>query len=336
MTTAVTHDVAQPAASAQAAWLIPIAVFIVAVVSRAFCAQNVDVSGLLTWADKMLDGAKPYVDFIELNPPGSFLIYIPGAVLGRWFGVAEEVMVEATVFALMAGSLYLCWLVARPSQLIRDIDLAYVVALVIGILSILPARTFGEREHIGVIALLPLLMLCAARFNGYAPTAIISLSIGFFASIATIAKPHLVLIPMFAVLFVCVGAQSLRRAFDVEWLAFSASNVVYLVAIWFAFPEFFSFVLPLVMDVYVASRADVYLDLLQLSAVLWIFVTGALFLLISKKRHLTPLLGLLVGASLVGWIIVVVQGKGWPYHTYPLIAFMLLAFALRAVHRLYP
>ena len=53
-----------------ARWLLPAVALLAACVARLTSAANVDVSGLLTWSEKMLDGARPYIDFIEINPPG--------------------------------------------------------------------------------------------------------------------------------------------------------------------------------------------------------------------------------------------------------------------------
>ena len=47
---------------------------------------NADNSWLFTAAELLLDGGRPYVDFIESNPPASFLIYFPAVCLARSLG----------------------------------------------------------------------------------------------------------------------------------------------------------------------------------------------------------------------------------------------------------
>jgi hypothetical protein len=70
-----------------ASWLVPIAVVVIAILCRLHSLENADVSWLLTAAERLLDGRR---DFIEYNPPGAVLTYVPAVWLARLFGVAPE------------------------------------------------------------------------------------------------------------------------------------------------------------------------------------------------------------------------------------------------------
>ena len=54
-----------------------------------------DVSWLITVDEKWLDGETPYLDFIEINPPASLMLYWPAVALARLIGVAPEFTVAA-------------------------------------------------------------------------------------------------------------------------------------------------------------------------------------------------------------------------------------------------
>ena len=84
------------------AWLVALAM---AVAGRHVTLANTDVSWLLTLDEKWLDGARPYVDIVETNPPMSLYLYMPVALLGRWLGIAPERLLDALILALALASL---------------------------------------------------------------------------------------------------------------------------------------------------------------------------------------------------------------------------------------
>ena len=60
--------------------------------------HNADNSWLISVAEQWLGGAKPYVDVLETNPPGAFLIYAPAAALAGLLGLRSELVVSALIF----------------------------------------------------------------------------------------------------------------------------------------------------------------------------------------------------------------------------------------------
>ena len=75
------------------AWLAALAL---AVAGRHIALANTDVSWLLTLDEKWLDGARPYVDIVETNPPMSLYLYMPVVLLGRWTSIAPDRAVVVT------------------------------------------------------------------------------------------------------------------------------------------------------------------------------------------------------------------------------------------------
>ena len=83
-------------------WLPLAAVFVAALIVRAIVPANTDVSWGLTMAEKWLDGARLYIDIIEVNPPATVYLYVLPAWLARLTGLRAEILVDALVF-LAAG-----------------------------------------------------------------------------------------------------------------------------------------------------------------------------------------------------------------------------------------
>lgn len=317
--------VGSPAAASLPPSLLPAAACLVSVGLSLAAADNADVALLLTWAEKFLGGARPYVDFFEVNPPGSFLIYVPAVILGRALGIPAEHGTRILVLLSIAGSLALVGAALRrprPAGGGRSVLLACTVVILVG----LPARTFAEREHIGVIAILPFLAVVASRMAGAVPSWPLQLAAGMGAALALVAKPHFALALLTLALFLAWRAKSAEPMVKLEWLAGAATALAYLGLSYRAFPAFFSTVIPLTAEIYVPDRIGMTLLLLGPAAMMC-FGSGVL-LRLRDLRPLPPESLVLAAAAVGSAAAYVVQGKGWPYHSYPAVAFLTLGVAV--------
>ena len=77
-----------------------------------------DVSWLITVDEKWLDGATPYRDVIEINPPASLMLYWPAVALARVLGVTPEFTVAAFGFLSIAAGLGLAAAILRRAGLL--------------------------------------------------------------------------------------------------------------------------------------------------------------------------------------------------------------------------
>ena len=74
------------------------------------------IGAVPTMCERMLNGERAYVDIIETNPPVPILLYMPGALVAKFFGGTPEAATFAFAYASAFGSL---WLAARilPNRL---------------------------------------------------------------------------------------------------------------------------------------------------------------------------------------------------------------------------
>ena len=107
---------ARPAAP----WAWALAALAVAVVAQARFGAIADVSWMITISEKWLDGATPYVDFIETNPPAAILLYLPPVALARALGAHAEFMVAAWGFAVCGASAAAAAAVLRRAGLLTS------------------------------------------------------------------------------------------------------------------------------------------------------------------------------------------------------------------------
>jgi hypothetical protein len=109
-----------------------------------------------------------------------------------------------------------------------------------------------------------------------------------------------------------------------ENLVAAAIVIGYSVCAYVWFPEYFTAIVPLLRDIY-SIGLPIPSMLVKPAVLLWgVILLGVISL--KPDKAFGPALTLLVTASLGFGAVYVLQRKGWPYHSYPMIAFALLAF----------
>ena len=135
----------------------------VAVASQSLGHQNGDNSWLLTVAEKTIDGARPYVDVIESNPPAAFLFHAPAILFARAVQVGVEFAGSLFVFLWCAASLALAGLILRRARVVSPAESGFLLNAAIFAFVMLPGFSFAEREHVACLLVLPMLAALAAR-----------------------------------------------------------------------------------------------------------------------------------------------------------------------------
>jgi hypothetical protein len=319
---------AQPALAARLRPALPlIVVVIAAIVLRLLIVTATDVSWLITLSEKVLDGTRLYVDLIEVNPPASVLLYLPAVAFARLIGVAPEMVINTLVFLAAGASLWIASRILSRARLLDGVDGWTLAAFAALLLLVFPARAFAQREHIAVIVLLPALATYVARARGISPGFAAAMVAGIGIGIAVSIKPHFALAVILAAIAAAWHAKSWRPLFALEhWIA-GAIIAIYGASVFIFYPQFISDILPLVQTVYVPMRLGLFAILTHTSVILW---SLSIFLLAGQKRGaiLEPRFSVLLMASCGFALAYVAQGKGWPYHTYPMLALALLALAI--------
>jgi hypothetical protein len=322
-----------PAAASWARRRLPlILILIAAAILRHFVVANTDVSWILTLGEKVLAGQRLYVDLIELNPPASILLYVPAIVIGRLLQLPPEWVVDGLVFLAIGLSLWLAGRIAAQARLLERVDGGGLAACAAAALAILPAQAFGEREHIALISLLPALVVYAARATGASPGLSSAIVAGVSAGLAVIIKPHFAMGIVAAVIATTLCAKSWRPLAAIEnWIA-AGLIALYGAFVAIAFPSFLTDVVPLVNAVYVPIRKP--FPTLVGSPGVWLSAAALLGLAVVKRRAAVfPPHCLLLATSSGLFLAFLVQGKGWPYHSYPLLALAVIALAAAATER---
>jgi len=313
-------------------WLPLILILGLAVAVRHFVVANTDVSWEITLSEKILDGQRLYTDLIEVNPPASTFLYLPAVALARALGWAPEIVVDASVFISALISLGIASHIVRQYRLLDGLRGWSVAAFTLAVLTILPAQTFGEREHIALIAVLPALALLVARAKDARPLLWHCLVAGAGAGVTICIKPHFALAVGLAAAVTALYLRSWRVLFVLEnWIA-AAIAVSYGVCIVVFCRAFITDAMPLVADLYLPVRLSLVDSLTRIPVVLW---AGAILVVLALRRGTGchPECLVLLTASVGFAAAYLIQGKGWPYHSYPMLALALIELDLAVAFR---
>jgi hypothetical protein len=305
-------------------WLGVAVLFVAAMAMRHVVAANTDVSWLLIAGERWLDGQRLYSDVVETNPPMAVLIYVPGILIARALGVPAEIVLDGLMFAAIAVALAITARILKNASALAPGQRWPMALLAVMALAILPLQVFGQREHIAIIALFPALGVLALRIKRETPPAWAIAIAGLGLGLALSFKPHFV-IPVVCCLAVAAWhLKSWRVLFVPEHFIAAAFVAGYGACIVAFFPEYFAVMAPLLRDVYTIGLPLARMMEKPVLPLWGLALIGAV--LVKRGKTFDAADALLIAASLGFGLVYFMQRKGWPYHSFPMMAFALLAF----------
>jgi hypothetical protein len=292
-----------------------------------YAAQQV-LRGTTLYGPHLLDSNPPLIVWMLLVPVGfANLLHLPLALVFKLFVAATELAVALACLHLLRR------LQPRPTRT-RLWALAFGFVCVFGAM---PARDFGQRDHLLALLFLPYVL--AAALDGRPPDARdqarlslgARIAIGIVAGVAISLKPHHLIVPTAveaALILKCRPA--LRRLFRPEALALLATCAVYLAAIRVFTPQYLTGALPILRDTYWAIGPLTLPQLIGQAIELHLLAAAAFVLsFITGWRKLPLLTILLLAAGTASTIAYDLQGTGWYYQQIPALSFFALALWLQ-------
>lgn len=306
-------------------WLILCCFFVIAALMQSSIFCNTDARWLLHTTAKFINGGKYYHDFFETNPPMILYLNIPPVLLVKFLHLPLGFIFRAYVFLLAVFSLAICSVLLkkiyhdRPKWMLRIFicALAYVFVIV-------PAHTFGEREHLALLLTAPYFFLAVLRGGNYKVSIKLAVLIGILAGCGFAIKPYFVIPFGLVELYLMFSDKKLLAWLRLETLIIIGILVLYLAAIFIFTPEYITQVIPLAWQFYFSSVGKPYIYIFSSIWMIFFLLSSGCFVLFYELVEQQKFIIIMFLAS-VGFICAyVLQHTMWFYHTLPSYAFSLL------------
>lgn len=303
--------------------LLPSAIIALAVLIRCLVPIDANIDWLVSNCRRFLDGAHLYKDIVETNPPMAIFIYLPATGVERLTGLPAEDVFTAMLLAAGTASAWVFHRLVRdqvPDGVSQHVLLASVLVAVL----VAPLSAFGEREHVALVLLLPLYGVAIRRAGGLAVSWPLILLAGGLAGIAPMIKPYFALGVAAPYLFVAVRHRSALSVLAPEALLAASLLGLYALLVAHFIPAYAREVVPLLVDLYQPMRLPLSEVLISFKPIMWLVSIVCLYAAL-RRRMFDPVTGVLISASAGFLLVMIVQGRNWPYHAYPAVALMLMA-----------
>jgi hypothetical protein len=287
-----------------------------------------DTGFLLDAAGRVLDGARLYVDVVEINPPLIVALNALAVLAARAMGLSDILVYRVGFTAVL---LALLWLSARWLRRVLPLDsrLRGVLVLVLAfVLFPLAGPDYGQREHLVLALLVPYLLLGTARSMGLDVTRREAVSVGVLAGVAFALKPHFLLVWL-AVEALLRGSRRVSpRALLPETVAVTCVLGTYLILIALLTPEYFGLV-RMLAGPYSRYLHDPFWRLLVTGPGALLALFALLAWLALRAGAGKPALWRLTAVAAAACLVAgAAQQKGLRYHFYPAFGLATLLLGL--------
>ncbi len=274
-------------------------------------------------AERVLAGARLYIDIgaADMHPPLFTWLAMAVTVLGRVFGT-DGLTIYPFLVALLVPAVVL-WV--RHIRGATGWMLAVFAFALLGI----AGPYAGQGEHLAVVLVLPYLAGTASAAHGQPLRRWAAVAAGLAAAIGLAMKPHFALVWLAVELWLATrnGLRSLLRT---EAVTIGAVFVIYVLATILIAPTLFALI-PTIGRLYPRFAPRPFLDVLVDARVLLLLAALVAAWWTRDTDARGSFARVFALAALAMYATLLLQGKGWGYHWYPVnaIAALLCALAVR-------
>ena len=290
--------------------------------------QDWDMLYLLEGGRHLLSGGTYVTDVFENNPPLIYYFSMGIIFLSDLLDINNVFFFKLVIYLCILYSLSVSYYLLIVNSLKVNANFFMLLALAFCFL-ILSVCCFGEREHLMLLFTIPYFFLLHQSASAIKFKPILRMTISFLAALGFALKPYFLFSLFFSELLFMYWQRDWKTLFRLEAQIIFWTLVVYLVSVEFFMPDFYSTILPYIIQFYRFNGNDISSLLINPA------VINALFLLLSSLflfRFLSRLDMLLITVSFGFMLSFILQGKGWAYHAFPLITVNSLLAVLLVYH----
>ncbi len=289
-----------------------------------------DASFLLFGAEHILSGHSMRNYFYDNNPPMSFLIYTPAALINSFAITPPYTLITFYTMALITlATLSLMITLRYRDDLSQTTKTTIISAFIIGV-TIPHMAEFGQKDHLIAIGLIPFIILQNSITNKSQPPLMVTLLILIICAPFILIKPHYGIIPAAIFIHRAAKEKSLRTVFAPDFIILSITALAYIAYTLIFIPEFMREILPMSMKLYTFTAAGNDLSPM-FKTVIFLLTSLAFAGLISMqdKGKKEKTFNIFIAAAIFLSIIPFgVQNKGFSLHLIPTTSLFILGVGL--------
>ena len=280
-------------------------------------AANLVRHGVKLYGPELFESNPPLIVWLSVIPSASAdWFHVPSTAVGKLLvcGLGVAVAVECT--RLLRGMGF------RARPLMWGLAFVYTTAF-----AVVPARDFGQRDHLLAFLCLPYLICAARAMTGHRLSGWQAWLAGLAAGVGIALKPHQLVVVLAAEAAVAVARRRAGALVRPEVVAIVSAGLAYLAAIWVFCPEYLTRMLPVLGETYWAMGHLTWLQLMSQAVqlhVLALVVIGAALL----ARPMSPVVTVFLIAGAAATVGYYFQRTGWYYQQLPAITFFTFALAI--------
>jgi len=297
--------------------VIGLAIFI-----RCIAPIDPNIDWLMSNDRAFLAGHRLYVDIVETNPPMAIFIYLPAALVERLTGLPAEAVFTAMLLAVGTGA---AWVFCRCAAK-AGATAPWLLPLVLFALLVAPLSAFGEREHVALVLVMPLLGVAMMRAAAQRVPLALMIGAGVAAGIIPMIKPHFALGIAAVYVALAIRRGDARLLLCPEAVIAAVMTLAYAGIVQWLVPAYGHTVVPMLLELYRPLRSPVT-DPAIAGKLAWWAACVACLAWSLRRDALQPLPFVLL-ASALGFVVGFIdQGRGWAYHALPFVLLSLIAVA---------
>lgn len=289
---------------------------------------NHDVALNYYYSRCVVEGQKPYIDFIDMNAPMIWYLFIPAYCIEKLFSFPPELVIRlfVTAIAVVHILLSLRWYREESSF----IDTVFIGLCLLTVIFMAFPYDFGQREHMIVVMTFPLLFALILK-SPYKSSAF-SLSL-FYSSLSFILGIGIK--PMYITLVIPLFADSYFRRKILKNCSFTYGFISGIVIISFIYLyhsiDYYN-MLHFFSQTYFSYTIN-YLSLLDKKILIYLFISTGIYFTTKKQNQYYRENRLMLFMALFSLIAVILQRKGFAYHYIPTLSYttLSLVFSLNII-----
>lgn len=277
---------------------------------------NHDVAWFMSMSRRVLGGERLYSDIVDINPPLVVYLLMPPVLLSDAAGLSDSVSLKLSVLGVTTCAI--AWHLRLMGARRGGTRTAWWIFLMCFGLFAVPASDFGQREHLMLLLTLPFLALKWRRTCHLETGTVESALAGGLAGLGFAIKPYFVLIWLALEAHGWFTRRRDEPHVRPETLAVASTLALYLVFVVAAHPAYLELMTE-IAPLYSRFSSDGFRLLFVVYSAIPLFVVALATTLANMEPRNRNFATVCLVFAAAGFLAALIQGKGWRYHSLPMI-----------------